>query len=72
MNLNPTPTASGEIQIVGDSESPALPPAGALVPAWYGAAAQLLGAPWDSTWRAKVSDCQRQAGNSRGSSITFH
>lgn len=40
-SLNLTPTASGEIQILGDSESPAVPPAGAHVPAWYRAAAQL-------------------------------
>lgn len=49
MSLNLTPTASGELQIFGDSESQGLPPAGALVLGWYRAAAQLLGAPWDST-----------------------
>lgn len=48
----------GKFRYLGDSGSPALPPAGALLPSWYRAAAQLLGAPWDSTWRAKASDCQ--------------
>lgn len=71
--LKSHPTASGEIQIPGDSESPALPPAGAHVPAWCRAAAQLLGVPWDSTGGQRLlSYCQREAGNSRGSLITFH
>lgn len=70
--LKSHPTASGEIQIPGDSESPALPPAGA-----HGQlGAELQHSCWQSLGIAQEGKgfflIVRKAGNSRGSFITFH